>query len=171
MHFKNNYFILNSSVYCNPEYHLGETCLHSVCKHHCSFLLGSLRTLMVYLLDHFFRFRDLISFTLIKLFKRNGSRIFDHIPTGIPPLHVPYFLNRDLDPPGNPPRWSMFSNNSQTRIVPFLTRFADDPIGKEAERETTIGDTKNVNKHINKHGCLTGRILPRTKQCKTTNIL
>ena len=81
------------------------------------------------------------------------------------------FLNRDLDPPGNPPWPSMFSIISQTRIVPFITRFADDPIGKDAERETTIGDTKNVNKHINKHGCLTGRIIPRTKQCKTTNIL
>ena len=171
MHFKNNYYILNSSVYSNPKYHLGESSIHSVYKHNCSSILDLLRPIREYLLDQFFRFRDLISFTLIKLFKRNGSRIFDHIPTGIPPLHVPYFLSRDLDPPGDSPRWSTFSYNSQTRIVPFLTRFADDPIGKEAERETTIGDTKNVNKHINKHGCLTGRIIPRTKQCKTSNIL
>ena len=48
------------------------------------------------------------------------------------------FLHRDPDPPGDPPWSSMFSNNSQTRIVPFITRLADDPIGKEAERETTI---------------------------------
>jgi len=94
-----------------------------------------------------------------------------HQYTQLHPVAQEKFLNRDLDPPGYSPRWSMLSIISQTRIVPFLTRFADDPIGKEAERETTIGDTKNVNKHINKHGCLTGRIIPRTKQCKTTNIL
>ena len=48
------------------------------------------------------------------------------------------FFNRDPDPPGESPWSSMFSNNSQTRIVPFITRLANDPIGKEAERETTI---------------------------------
>ena len=48
------------------------------------------------------------------------------------------FFNRDPDPPGESPWSSMFSNNSQTRIVPFTTRLADDPIGKEAEREATI---------------------------------
>ena len=35
------------------------------------------------------------------------------------------------------------------RIVPNITRLAGDPIGKEAGRETNIGDTKHVNKHIN----------------------
>ena len=45
------------------------------------------------------------------------------------------FLNRVFVPPGNPPWSSMLSINSQTRIVPFTTRLADDPIGKEAERE------------------------------------
>jgi len=154
MHVLNNYFILNSSVYCNPEYHLGEPSIQSVCKHHYSLFL-----------DHFFRFRNLISFFSIKDLKRNVSRVFDRISMGIPPLVG------DIGPPGNPPWSSMLSLISQTRIVPFITRFADDPIGKDAERETTIGDTKNVNKHINKHGCLTGRIIPRTKQCKATNIL
>ena len=43
-------------------------------------------------------------------------------------------------------QYKRFLNN---RIVPFTTRLAGDPIGKEAERETTIGDTKHVNKHIN----------------------
>ena len=46
------------------------------------------------------------------------------------------FSNRESDPPGDSPWSNMFSNNSQTRIVPFTTRLADDPIGKEAERET-----------------------------------
>ena len=111
---------------------------------------------------------------------RNGSSLF--IPRGqLSALPFQYecfttsiqekFLHRDPDPPGDPPWSSTLSNNSQTRIVPFITRLANDPIGKEADRETTIGDTKNVNKHINQHGCLTGRIIPRTKQCKTTNIL
>ena len=68
MHVLNNYFILNSSVYCIPEYHLGEPSIQSVCKHHCSLFL-----------DHFFRFRNLISFTSIKELKRNVSRVFDRI--------------------------------------------------------------------------------------------
>jgi hypothetical protein len=48
------------------------------------------------------------------------------------------FLSREADPPGDPPWSSTLSNNSQTRIVPFTNRLADDPIGKEAERETEI---------------------------------
>ena len=32
---------------------------------------------------------------------------------------------------------------------PFLTRLVGDPIGKEAGRETNIGDKNNVNKCIN----------------------
>ena len=81
------------------------------------------------------------------------------------------FSNRDPDLPGDPPWSSRLTYNSKPRIVPFTNRLVNDPLGKEAERETTIGDTKNVNKYINKYGCLTGRIIPRTKQCKTTNIL
>ena len=48
------------------------------------------------------------------------------------------FSNRDPDPPGDPPWSSRLSNNSQTRIVPFTNRLVDDPLGKEAERETKI---------------------------------
>ena len=54
------------------------------------------------------------------------------------PLAQSKFSNREPDPPGDPPWSSMLSNNSQTRIVPFTNRLADDPIGKEAERETEI---------------------------------
>ena len=32
---------------------------------------------------------------------------------------------------------------------PFLTRLAGDPIGKEADGETTIGEQNNVTKYIN----------------------
>ena len=38
---------------------------------------------------------------------------------------------------------------SYKRIVPFTTRLAGDPTSKEAGWETTIGDTKHVNKYIN----------------------
>ncbi len=48
------------------------------------------------------------------------------------------FLSREFDPPGVPPWSSRLSNNSQTRIVPFTNRLVDDPLGKEAERETKI---------------------------------
>jgi hypothetical protein len=48
------------------------------------------------------------------------------------------------DPPGN--RMHRVINH---RIVPEITRLAGDPIGKEAGRETTIGDTKHVNQYIN----------------------
>ena len=54
------------------------------------------------------------------------------------PLAQTKFSNRDPDPPGDPPWSSTLSNNSQTRIVPFTKHLADDPIGKEAEREITI---------------------------------
>ena len=49
------------------------------------------------------------------------------------------------------------------RIVPSLIRLVGDLFGKEAERETHIGDTKHVNKHINQHGRLTGWFVPCTK--------
>ena len=48
------------------------------------------------------------------------------------------------DPPGN--RMHRVINH---RIVPNITRLAGDPIGKEAGRETTIGDTKHVNQYTN----------------------
>ena len=54
------------------------------------------------------------------------------------PLVQTKFSNRDPDPPGDPPRSSTLSNNSQIRIVPFTNRLVDVPIGKEAERETKI---------------------------------
>jgi len=50
------------------------------------------------------------------------------------PPTKPKFSNREFDPP-----WSYtLSNNSKPRIVPFTNRLADDPIGKEAEREIKI---------------------------------
>jgi hypothetical protein len=55
---------------------------------------------------------------------------------------------------------SLFFNQ---RIVPSLIRLVGDLFGKEAERETNIGDTKHVNKHINQYGRLTGWFVPRTK--------
>ena len=57
---------------------------------------------------------------------------------GFQPPAKPKFSNRESDPPGDPPWSNTLSNNSQTRIVPFTNRLADDPIGKEAERETKI---------------------------------
>ena len=54
------------------------------------------------------------------------------------PPTKPKFSNRESDPPGDPPWSNTLSNNSKPRIVPFTNRLADDPIGKEAERETKI---------------------------------
>ena len=54
------------------------------------------------------------------------------------PPTKPKFSNRESDPPGDPPWSNTLSNNSKPRIVPFTNRLADDPIGKEAERETEI---------------------------------
>ena len=48
------------------------------------------------------------------------------------------FLNRGPDLPGDPLWSSRLSKKSQSRIVPFTNRLADDPIGKEADWETTI---------------------------------
>ena len=48
-------------------------------------------------------------------------------------------------------------------IVPSLIRLVGDLFGKEAERETNIGDTKHVNQHINQYGRLTGWCVPCTK--------
>jgi hypothetical protein len=48
-------------------------------------------------------------------------------------------------------------------IAPSLIRLVGDLFGKEAERETNIGDTKHVNQHINQYGRLTGWCVPCTK--------
>ena len=52
--------------------------------------------------------------------------------------NITKFLSREADPPRDAPWWSALSSNSKPRIVPFTNRLADDPIGKEAERETKI---------------------------------
>jgi hypothetical protein len=57
-------------------------------------------------------------------------------------------FNRMNGPPGDPPGSCMHTFINE-RIVPSLTRLVGDPYGKEANRETTIGDTKYVIKHIN----------------------
>ena len=57
-------------------------------------------------------------------------------------------FNRMNGSPGDPPGSCMHSFTNE-RIVPSLTRLVGDPYGKEADRETTIGDTKYVIKHIN----------------------
>jgi len=57
-------------------------------------------------------------------------------------------FNRMNGSPGDPPGSCMHSFTNE-RIVPSLTRLVGDPYGKEANRETTIGDTKYVIKHIN----------------------
>ena len=64
--------------------------------------------------------------------------------------------------PGDPPG-KLMHKLFNPRIVPSLIRLAGDLFGKEAERETHIGDTKHVNKHINQHGRLTGWFVPCTK--------
>ena len=85
-------------------------------------------------LQHDFRVRS--SSSLLR--RRDQRRV---TPCRYKRLHLKAqskFSNREPDPPGDPPWSSTFSNNSQTRIVPFTNRLADDPIGKEAERETEI---------------------------------
>ena len=57
-------------------------------------------------------------------------------------------FNRMNGSPGDPPGSCMHTFTNE-RIVPSLTRLVGDPFGKEADRETTIGDTKYVIKHIN----------------------
>jgi hypothetical protein len=57
-------------------------------------------------------------------------------------------FNRMNGPPGDPPGSCMHTFTNE-RIVPSLTRLVGDPFGKEADRETTIGDTQYVIKHIN----------------------
>jgi len=57
-------------------------------------------------------------------------------------------FNRMNGSPGDPPGSCMHKFTNE-RIVPSLTRLVGDPFGKEADRETTIGDTQYVIKHIN----------------------
>ena len=57
-------------------------------------------------------------------------------------------FNRMNGSPGDP-LGSYMHKFTNERIVPSLTRLVGDPYGKEANRETTIGDTKYVIKHIN----------------------
>ena len=57
-------------------------------------------------------------------------------------------FNRMNGSPGDPPGSCMHKFTNE-RIVPSLTRLVGDPYGKEANWETTIGDTKYVIKHIN----------------------
>ena len=57
-------------------------------------------------------------------------------------------FNRMNGSPGDPPGSCMHTFINE-RIVPSLIRLVGDPYGKEANRETTIGDTKYVIKHIN----------------------
>ena len=64
------------------------------------------------------------------------------------PVGKQQIFNRMNGWPGDPPGIHL-NLLKPKRIVPFTTRLAGDPIGKEAERETTIGDTKHVNKYIN----------------------
>ena len=95
--------------------------------------------------------RPILSLTAIfkESFTSTFHKVFQFNPRDVqPPLIVQYerfhpptkpkFSNRESDPPGDPPWSNTLSNNSQTRIVPFTNRLADDPIGKEAEREAKI---------------------------------
>ena len=50
---------------------------------------------------------------------------------------------------GCAPRSSERNKISQQKNRPFLTRLVGDPIGKEADRETIIGEQQNVTKYIN----------------------
>jgi len=78
---------------------------------------------------------------------------------GIPSTQVPKLsqfrppdkriqFNRMNGSPGDPPGSCMHTFTNE-RIVPSLICLEGDPYGKEANRETTIGDTQYVIKHIN----------------------
>jgi hypothetical protein len=86
---------------------------------------------------------------------RKGRTCYVGIPATPIPKHSQFRpadkriqFNRMNGSPGDPPGSCMHTFINE-RIVPSLTRLVGDPYGKEANRETTIGDTKYVIKHIN----------------------
>ena len=86
---------------------------------------------------------------------RRGRTCYVGIPATPAPKHSKFRppdkriqFNRMNGSPGDPPGSYMHTFTNE-RIVPSLTRLVGDPYGKEADRETTIGDTKYVIKHIN----------------------
>jgi hypothetical protein len=86
---------------------------------------------------------------------RRGRSRYGGIPATPVPKHSKFRppdkriqFNRMNGSPGDPPGSCMHTFTNE-RIVPSLTRLVGDPYGKEANRETTIGDTKHVIKHIN----------------------
>ena len=86
---------------------------------------------------------------------RAGRTRYGGIPATPVPKHSKFRppnkrikFNRMNGSPGDPPGSCMHTFINE-RIVPSLIRLVGDPYGKEANRETTIGDTKYVIKHIN----------------------
>jgi len=76
----------------------------------------------------------------------SASLVPKHSKFRLPDKRIQF--NRMNGSPGDPPGSCMHKFTNE-RIVPSLTRLVGDPYGKEANRETTIGDTKYVIKHIN----------------------
>jgi len=84
-----------------------------------------------------------------------GRTHYGGVPATLVPKHSQFRppdkriqFNRMNGSPSDPPGSCMHKFTNE-RIVPSLTRLVGDPYGKEANRETTIGDTKYVIKHIN----------------------
>ena len=84
-----------------------------------------------------------------------GRTHYGGVPATLVPKHSQFRppdkriqFNRMNGCPGDPPG-SYIHKFTNEKIVSSLTRLVGDPYGKEANRETTIGDTKYVIKHIN----------------------